>query len=106
MLDFVNGDALRARCRACASTATRDQGTAEAELGRLAQSRFALAYRTHFAAQSDFAEYHHVGGYGFVGERRHYGCSDGEIGRRLADAQATRDIEIDVVGADRDPAAR
>ena len=69
MLDFVNGDALRTRCRACASAATRHQGTAEAELGCLAQTRFALAYGPHFAAQSDFAEHHHVGGYGFVGER-------------------------------------
>ena len=69
MLDFVNGDALcRAWCRACASTATRHQGTAETELGCLAQARFALAHRPHFAAETDLAEHHHVGGYGFVGE--------------------------------------
>ena len=68
MLDFVNGDAFRARCRACASAATRDQGTAEAELGRFAQTRLALAYRTHFAAETDLAEYHHVGRHRLVGK--------------------------------------
>ncbi len=69
MLDFVNGDALRARCRACASASSRHQGTAETELGRLAQPRLALAHRPHFAAETNLAEHHHVGGYGFVGER-------------------------------------
>ena len=68
MLDFVNGDALGARCRACASATTRHQGTAETELGRLAQSRLALAHRPHFAAETNLAEYHHVGRHRLVGK--------------------------------------
>ena len=69
MLDFVNGDALGARCRACASATTRHQGTAETELRRLAQSRLALAHGADLAAQTDLAEHDHVGRNGFVGER-------------------------------------
>ena len=69
MLDFVNGDALRARCRSRAGAATRHQGAAETELGRLPQTRLALAYRTHLTAQTNLAEHHHVGRNGFVGKR-------------------------------------
>ena len=106
MLDFVNGDALGARCRSRAGAATRHQGAAEAELGRLAQTRLALAHRTDLAAQSDLA----------VAAAVVSSLADeqvpadmvvfGEIGRRLADAQATRDIEINVIGADGDATAR
>src|SRR5713101_8404060 len=107
MLDFVNGDALgRAQRGANAGPAARHEGAAEAQLGRLAQARLALADRTDLAAQADLAEHHHLGRHRLVGERRHHGRRHGEVGRRLADAQAAGDVEIDVVGADRDGAAR
>src|SRR4030088_1462852 len=71
MLDFVNGDALGGTRRgAPAGPAARHEGAAEAELGRLAEPRLALAHRTDLPAQADLAEHHHVGGHRLVGERR------------------------------------
>ena len=80
MLDFVNQDALGgSRSRPCASPHARHEGCPEAQFGRLAKACVALAHRADFAAQSDLAEYHHVGRHRLVGQRGNDGGSDGQV---------------------------
>ena len=103
MLDFVNNDALwRPRRSACSRARAWHKGTAEAKLGRFTKSRLALADRPDLAAEADLAEHRHVRRDGLVGQRRHNGRRDGQVGSRLADPEAARHVQIDVVGPDAD----
>ena len=52
------------------------------------------------ARKADFAEIDAIGGKGKTGERRNQRRGDREIGRRLGDAVAAGDVEIDVVRAE------
>jgi hypothetical protein len=107
MLDFVNNDALRAG----AAQGPLPARPARHQRGRnpslAASRRRASRWPTaDLAAQADLAEHHHVGRHRLVGQRGGHRGGDREVGRRLADAQAAGDVQVDVVGADADAAAR
>ncbi len=104
VIDLVRRDA--GRCRLCPAAPRRDQGTLEPELARFLEPRIGLTHAADLAAEADLAEHHHVRRDGVTRERRDQGRRDGEVGGRLGDAQPARDVEINVVGADRKAAAR
>ena len=64
-----------------------------------------MDHGAHAARERDFAEIDRVRGQGRVDERGDQRRGDGEVGRRLADFEAARDVEVDVVGGDADAAA-
>ena len=84
----------------------RQPGLREAELGGFLEPRVAVRDGPHPAAQPDLAEDDRVGRHRCFGQRRDQRRGDREVGRRFADPQAPGDVEIDVVGADRQPATR
>src|SRR5438132_522634 len=88
-----------------AARAKRHPGLRETELRRLLEARLGMGDRAHPAGQPDLPENDRVGGHWRLGQRRDQGRRDGQIGGRLDDSQAAGDIEINIVGADREPAA-
>ena len=56
--------------------------------------------RPHRARKADFAEIDAIGGKGKTGERGNQCGRDCEVGRRLADAVAAGNVEIDIVAAE------
>src|SRR6266851_4493850 len=106
MHDLGHRDRPFARWLAALAAARRDQRRAEAELARLLQTRITLAHRPHLAGETDLAEDDAFRRHWLLGQRRDQRGGDGEVGGRLADAQAAGDVEIDVVGADGEAAAR
>ena len=103
MLDFVNGDALRARCRSRAARHAAP-GRWETELGGLAQNAPRAGLPTDLAAHP-ISPNTTMSAALLVGQRSHQAerRRDRPPARR---AEPTGDIEIDVVGADCDAAAR
>ncbi len=83
--------------RACRRGGT---GLGEAELGGFLEPRFGLADGAHLAGQADFAEDDGSPATGCPVSDESKRRRDREIGRRLADAQAARDVQIDVVRAE------
>src|ERR1051325_5419568 len=82
----------------------RDPGLGEAELCPLLEPRFGMADRPHPAGEPDLAKDNGVGRKGSLGQCRHERRRYGEIGGRLDNAQPAGDVEVDIVGADREPA--
>src|ERR1700722_19865299 len=102
MTDRYRGDAAggaRGILLAAGAWPRRDPGLGKAELRRLLEPRVAVRHRAHPARESDLAEHHRLGRHRAVAQRRDEGRGNRQIARRLADAQAPRDVEVDVVGA-------
>ena len=78
----------------------------EAELGRLAQAQPGVRDRADLARQRDLAEPHRVARQRLVGQRRDQRRGHRQIGRRIGQAIAARDVEIDLGRGEIEPAAR
>ncbi len=65
-----------------------------------------MGHRADFARKPNLAEHHRVGGRGHARERGNQRARGGEVGGRFVDAQAARDVEIDVLVGERQPRAR
>src|SRR5271163_432985 len=78
----------------------------KAKLGGLLEPGFAMADRANLAGQRDLAKDDGVSGNRRLAQRRDQRRRHRQIRRRLGYTQATSNVEINVVGADREPAAR
>src|SRR6266550_1112992 len=105
MADLDSPQPLRT-CRPAAGWPLRDPGLGKAKLGGFLEARFGVADRPHPTGETDLAKDDGIGGEGGLGQGRHERCRDREIGGRLNDAQPAGDIQVDVVGADRETATR
>ena len=88
----------RASHRACRFLAAQRQDRLpEPQLLGFLEALLRMRNRPDGARKADFAEIDAIGGKGKSGERRNQGRRNGKIGRRLGDAVAAGDVEIDVV---------
>ena len=72
----------------------------ETQLGGLFEAQFRLRRRAHIARQADLAEKHALSRQGPAGKGGNERRGRRQIGRRLADFQAARNVQIDIVAAD------
>ena len=65
-----------------------------------------MADRAHPPRQADLAKHDRIGREWRLGQCRDQRGRDGQIGGGLNDAQPAGDVEVDIIGADRQAAAR
>ncbi len=95
----------RGRGAAAAGDAAGQHGGGEAELLRLPQAALGMRHLADLAGEADLAEVDRLGVGRPVGRGGDQGGGDGEVGGGLVDAEAAGDVEVDVVGPERQAAA-